>query len=286
VKRVQAEIMNSRRAGAYHAITLIAPEIAEVARPGQFISVGVPADRSGLLRQPFPIAQASKRGGWAGTLEFALDPRDPTVAWLTTTKQHGSVDIIGPLGTPFAYPAKRTNCLLVSEGLGSASMYFLAQELRSAGKRVDMVVGARGQEELFKIIEGKRLSASITIVTEDGSAGERGAVRDVLAEASENAQAEVIYAAGPRRLLHDVARFCIEQRIPAQVAVDEAMACGTGLCFTCVVPIADRDGNVQHLRACTEGPVFYPARILWDRWLGPDELAADAAANQLEGGDA
>ena len=64
------------------------------------------------------------------------------------------------------------------------------------------------------------------------------------------------------------------------------MACGTGLCFTCVVPIADRDGNVQHLRACTEGPVFYPARILWDRWLGPDELAADAAANQLEGGDA
>ena len=51
MKRVQAEIMNSRRAGAYHAITLIAPEIAEVARPGQFISVGVPADRTGLLRQ-------------------------------------------------------------------------------------------------------------------------------------------------------------------------------------------------------------------------------------------
>ena len=123
------------------------------------------------------------RGGWAGTLEFAVDPRDPAVAWLAAAKQHGSIDVIGPLGTPFSYPTKLTNCLLVSEGLGSASMHFLAQDLRTNGKRVDMVVGATTQDEIFKIIDGKRLSAAITIVTADGSAGERGVIADVLAGA-------------------------------------------------------------------------------------------------------
>ncbi|MFM8944571.1 MAG: dihydroorotate dehydrogenase electron transfer subunit [Actinomycetota bacterium] len=281
--RVRAEILNSRRTGAYHSITVVAPEIADVARPGQFISVGVPADRAGLLRQPFTIAQASKRGGWAGTLEFALDARDPAVAWLATAKAHSSIDVIGPLGRPFAFPAKLTNCLLVSEGLGSAAMYFLAQELRTAGKRVDMVIGAPTQEEIFKIIEGKRLSSTVTVVTGDGSAGERGAVRDVLPAAYGDAGAEVLYAAGPRHLLLDVARFCAAHRVPAQVSVDEAKGCGTGLCFTCVVPVATRDGmGFEHLRACTEGPVFNPARILWDRWLAPDELAEPSSEPEPE----
>ena len=283
MKRVQAEILNSRRSGAYHSITIVAPEIAEAARPGQFISVGVPSDRAGLLRQPFAIAQASRRGGWAGTLEFAIDPRDPAVAWLAAAKQHGSIDVIGPLGTPFSYPTKLTNCLLVSEGLGSASMHFLAQDLRTNGKRVDMVVGATTQDEIFKIIDGKRLSAAITIVTADGSAGERGVIADVLAGAVDEGRIEVVYAAGPRRMLHAVARFCAERRIPSQIAVDAAMACGTGLCFTCVVPIAERDGvGFQHLRACTEGPVFNPARVLWERWLGPEDLAEPSATGEEE----
>ena len=139
------------------------------------------------------------------------------------------------------------------------------------------------EETYFKIIDGKRLSAAITIVTADGSAGERGVIADVLAGAVDEGRIEVIYAAGPRRMLHAVARFCAERRIPSQIAVDAAMACGTGLCFTCVVPIAERDGvGFQHLRACTEGPVFNPARVLWERWLGPEDLAEPSATGEEE----
>ena len=271
MRRVRAEILNARRLGAFQSITLVAPEIAERARPGQFVSVAMPDDRRFILRRHFSIHQASRRGGWAGTLEFVFDPHGPGTDWLAEAKAHQFLDVIGPLGKAFAYPRGPSNCLLVSEGHGASSIFFLAQELRARGKRVDMVLGASGESHVFKPIEAKRLSQTIVIVTADGSMGERGSVMDVVPSAAQTAGTEVIYAAGPRRMLRTVAEFCVDQRIPAQVAVEEEMACGTGLCFTCVVPVIRKDGSgYDNLRACTEGPVFNPARVFWDRWMSEE----------------
>jgi len=275
MRRVRAEILNSRKLGAFQSITLVAPEIADRARPGQFVSVAVPEDRRFILRRNFSIHQASRRGGWAGTLEFVFDPQGSGAEWLAEAKAHQLLDVIGPLGRAFAYPRAPINCLLVSEGYGASSIFFLAQELRARGKRVDMVLGASGESHVFKPIEAKRLSQTIVIVTADGSLGERGSVMDVVPRAAKSAGTEVIYAAGPRPMLRTVAEFCIEQRIPAQVAVEEEMACGTGLCFTCVVPVIRKDGSgYDNLRACTEGPVFNPARVFWDRWTSHETRAA------------
>jgi len=275
MRRLRAEILNSRKFGAFQSITLVAPEIADRARPGQFVSVAMPEDRRFILRRHFSIHQASRRGGWAGTLEFVFDPQGSGAEWLAEAKAHQVLDVIGPLGRAFAYPRAPINCLLVSEGYGASSIFFLAQELRARGKRVDMVLGASGESHVFKPIEAKRLSQTIVIVTADGSLGERGSVMDVIPRAAQSAGTEVIYAAGPRPMLRTVAEFCIEQRIPAQVAVEEEMACGTGLCFTCVVPVIRKDGSgYDNLRACTEGPVFNPARVFWDRWTSDETRAA------------
>ena len=79
---------------------------------------------------------------------------------------------------------------------------------------------------------------------------------------------EVIYAAAPSPTLGAIAEFCRQRKIPAQVAVEERMGCGFGLCQTCVVPVARKDGTgYDHVRSCIDGPVFNPARVLWDRWL-------------------
>jgi len=271
MKRARAEVLNARKLGVYHSLTLVAPEVAERVRPGQFVSVGMPPDRAFLLRRHFSIHQASRRGGWAGTLEFVFDPRGPGTAWLAEVKAHQFLDVIGPLGTAFAYPKKLTNCLLVSEGHGAATIYFLSQELRAQGKRVDMIVGAESHEHVFKPIDGKRLSQTIAIVTADGSLGERGSVLDALPHMVEATRAQVVYAAARRPTLRAIAEFCMERQIPAQVAVEEHMACGIGMCFTCTVPVIRKDGSgYDHLRVCTEGPVFNPARILWDRWMGDE----------------
>jgi dihydroorotate dehydrogenase electron transfer subunit len=271
VKRVRAEVLSTRKIGAYHSLTLVAPEIAEKARPAQFLAVAMPEEREFLLRRYFAIHQASRRGGWAGTLEIVVDPTGPGTEWLTGVRAHGFLEVIGPLGTAFAYPKRLTNCLLVAEGHAAASLYFLAQELLARHKRVDMVVGGETLERVFKPIEGKRLSTTISIVTDDGTLGERGTVMDALPDMVERTSTEVVYAAAPSRTLAAVAGFCRERKVPAQVAVEERMGCGFGLCQTCVVPVARKDGSgYDHVRSCIEGPVFNPARILWDRWLSEE----------------
>ena len=266
MKRVRAEILSTRKMGAYHSLTLVAPEIAERAHPGQFLTMQMPEDREYLLRSHFFIHQASRRGGWAGTLEFVLDPVGPGSEWLANAKAHEFLDVIGPLGKGFAYPKHLTNCLLIAEGHGAASLYFLAQELVARHKRVDMVVGGDSLERVFKPIEGKRLSQTIEIVTRMAVSG--AAVRCSTPVRHGGACAsEVLYAAAPRRRWSGSRRSVENGRSRRRWRSRSGWDVG-GLCFTCVVPVARKDGSgYEHLRSCVDGPVFNPARVLWDRWL-------------------
>lgn len=267
--RQKCEVLSIKRWGAYHSITLVAPDIAERARPGQFVEIAVPRERQFMLRRPFSIHQASRKGGWAGTLEIAFVPVGPGTRWLTEVESHDFLDLVGPLGRPFPYPKDPNNCLLIGGGYGAAPLYFLAQELRTRGKRVDMIIGARDQERVFKAVEAKRLSVQVAITTEDGSLGERGKVTDVLPGMITRSESEVVYACGPNGMLRAVAEYCAEQGIPTQVAVEELMACGMGVCWTCVVPMIRRDGTGwDYERTCVEGPVFSGSRVWWEKWLG------------------
>jgi dihydroorotate dehydrogenase electron transfer subunit len=268
VKRVRAEILSTRTLGAYRSLTLVAPELAERARPGQFVAVAMPEDRTFLLRRHLTIHQSSRRGGWAGTLEFVVDASaGPGTAWLGERKAHETLDVIGPLGKAFSYPKRLTNCLLIGEGRSVAGLSFLAQELAARAKRVDMVIGGSTLEAVFKPIEAKRLAQLVTVMTDDGSLGERGSVLDALPEALDRGATEVVYAAGRPQLLRAVASVCRTRKLPAQIAVEERLACGYGLCGTCAVPVAHKDGTGwDHARACVDGPVFNPARVVWERW--------------------
>jgi dihydroorotate dehydrogenase electron transfer subunit len=103
--------------------------------------------------------------------------------------------------------------------------------------------------------------------------GQLGRVTDVLEDTIERTNAQVVYACGPNPMLRAVAERCLAAGIPCQVAVEEKMACGLGVCWTCVVPVLALDGRGWwNVRACMEGPVFNGARIWWDRWLGAGDL--------------
>jgi len=287
--RARCEVLSNRRSGAYHSLTLVAPDIAEQAKPGQFVEIAMPEGRSILLRRPFSIHQASRRGGWAGTLEIVFEAVGPGTHWLAGAKPHDMLDVIGPLGRPFSYPAEQTICLLIGGGYGAAPLYFLAEELRTRDKLVHMILGARSHDRVFKPIEGKRLVSSLIISTEDGSMGEPGRVTDLMPQLVERTGAQVVYACGPNPMLRAVAAYCLERGIPCQVAVEEMMACGLGVCWTCAVPLLAQDGaGWWNVRACAEGPVFNGARIWWDVWLGDEGALAEGAEefDELEGADA
>lgn len=265
--RAQCEVLARKREGAYWTLTLAGPEIADRARPGQFVNVVVGAPGA-ILRRPFSIYRVSRQGPFAGTVEFVFDVHGPGTAWLAGIEAHTILDVVGPLGSPFPLPKGTVPCLLVGGGYGVAPLFFLADELAREGMRVDMLVGARTQERLFNVIEAKRITASVTFTTDDGSFGVEGTVTDALPEVARSAESRVVYACGPMPMLRAVARTAGDLKLPCQVAVEEHMACGVGVCWTCVVPVRSRNGIVRMRRSCLDGPVFNAARVAWDesRW--------------------
>lgn len=297
--RMTSEVLSRRREGAYWLLSLAARPIAERAAPGQFVEVAVGAPGT-LLRRPFSIARVSRQGASAGTVDVVFDAHGPGTEWLTTLDAHDVLDVIGPLGVPFPLPQRKVACLLVGGGYGIAPLLFLAESLLRKGLRVDMINGAATGERILGAIEAKRLSASVVFTTDDGSYGTPGRVTDVLDGALERAGAGVVYACGPNPMLRAVSERCRARGVPVQVALEERMGCGLGVCFTCVVPVRGSDGEVRNRRACLEGPVFNGARIDWDAWgipgappgTPPDEdpvpeeppHAADGAETTGEGG--
>lgn len=122
-------------------------------------------------------------------------------------------------------------------------------------------------------------------MTDDGSAGRRGWVSDPLADLVRRTNAAVVYACGPMAMLRTVTAVASSNGAVAQVAVEEAMACGIGVCMTCVMPVVGDDGVTSMMRACVEGPVFEGARVRWDAFAdGVCRVPADALGSPAGSG--
>lgn len=249
----------------YYLLTIVAPEIAEKAKPGQFVNIRPGNDRSFILRRPLSIYKVNRRGEWAATLEVVFDIRGGGTAALAKLRPHDMVDILGPIGRPFAIPKTRNSCLLVGGGIGAVPLFYLADELRGAGKRVDVLWGAATAGKLLNPIDAKRFGAQAVFTTEDGSEGHKGRVTDVMNDLMDKCGTEVIYACGPNAMLEAVTKIGMRRRIPVQVAMEALMGCGYGICMTCVQPIWNsQHDEIAHVRTCVDGPVFNGARVAWN----------------------
>jgi len=263
--QVAGEVLSVKRVGAYQSMTVIAPGIPELTRPGHFLAVQVGGPESSmLLRRAFAIYAVKDRGVYGGTVEFVFAVHGKGTAWLSARRPQDKLDVVGPLGRPFRLPKTAVNVVLVGGGYGSAPLLPLATALRERGCRVDVVLGAGSADRLFGRLEAKRIGSSIAVTTDDGSSGQRGRVSDVLPAVLEKNATDVVYACGPMAMLRAVAEQCAERGIPCQVAVEESMACGIGVCMTCVLPVIGSDGLTRMVRSCVEGPVFLGDRVRWD----------------------
>jgi dihydroorotate dehydrogenase electron transfer subunit len=263
--QVRGEVLSQRRVGAYHHLTLVAPGIAERSRPGHFVALAVGGERTGMvLRRAFSIYKGSSRGVYGGTVEIVVGVHGAGTAWLAAQHPHTPIDVVGPLGRPFALPRVRVSATLVGGGYGSAPLFGLAEALRARGARVDFVLGAATEQRLFGALDAKRMAATVAVTTDDGSAGTRGLVTDVLPDVMARSGTEVVYACGPMPMLRAVTTVAARLGVPAQCAVEESMACGIGVCMTCVLPVVGDDGRTRMVRSCVEGPVFSGDRVRWD----------------------
>jgi len=287
--QVRGEVLSLRRLGDYFSLTLVAPGIAEGARPGHFIALAVGGDDSAmLLRRAFSIYRVQERGVYGGTVEIVFAVHGKGTAWLSRVSPHDPIDVVGPLGRPFALPKEPVTATLVGGGYGSAPLFALAEQLRGRGCRVDFVLGAASEGRLFGALEAKRMSTQVAITTEDGSLGERGRVTDVLPQMIERSGADIVYACGPMGMLKAVHRIATAYGAHSQCAVEEAMACGIGVCMTCVLPVTGEDGLTRMVRSCVEGPVFRGDRVRWDEigTVPPDTVGAPVASSTSPNGSA
>ncbi|HEY3736803.1 MAG TPA: dihydroorotate dehydrogenase electron transfer subunit [Jatrophihabitans sp.] len=283
------EIFAVRRVGAYTEFTVIAPGIATGFRPGHFVAVAVGGPDTGMiLRRSFALYGANTTEGYAGTVQFVVAAQGPGTRWLVQRTVGEKLDLVGPLGNPFSLPAVSDSgpvpAVLVGGGYGAAPLLPLADALQKQGSHVEIILGAASADRLFGELAAKRLVGQVTVTTDDGSAGQQGWVTDALAATIERVGATapdgaraggarpIVYACGPMGMLRAVGDIARAHGIRAQVSVEEAMACGIGVCMTCVLPVVGDDGKSRFLRSCVDGPTFDAERV---RWADVGALPAD-----------
>ena len=249
-RKLKAEIVeNTRIAQDIYSMWLKDREMAEEARPGQFVSLYC-RDKSRLLPRPISICEIDRKEGMLrlvyrvagkGTEEFAsLKPKD-------------FIEVMGPFGNGFTLEGKKA--LLIGGGIGIPPMLELAKQLKC---EMNIVLGYRDITFLEHEFEAY---GQVAISTEDGSKGTKGNVIDAIKE--NQMTADIIFACGPTPMLRGIQAYAKEHGIKAQLSMEERMACGIGACLACVCKTKETDhhSNVKNKRICLDGPVFYADEV-------------------------
>jgi dihydroorotate dehydrogenase electron transfer subunit len=262
--QMNATVLANKRVGQYHQIVFGIGDLVKSCRPGNFVAIKVGGDSSRMiLRRAFAISRVAESVSFGGTMELIVAPHGTGSKWLCSQPEGAEVDIVAPLGTAFGIPTAPVKALLVGGGYGSAPLFGLAEVLKTRGCKVDMLLGASTGAKIYAPMEGKRAVNSLKIYTEDGTMGETGRVTEPIKTLIENREVDVIYSCGPMGMLSAISALTLGTDVVHQCAVEEAMACGIGICMTCVLPVMGEDGKISMLRSCIDGPVMDGAQVQW-----------------------
>lgn len=265
-KQLIAPVVSNKKVGQYHQIILNVGDLSNVCKPGNFVAISVGGDNSRMvLRRAFAISRVSTSSTFGGTMELIVAPHGQGSKWLCSQQEGAMIDIVAPLGTSFGIPTEPVPVLLVGGGYGSAPLFGLAEVLNARGCRVDMLLGASTASKIYAPMEGKRAVNSMRIYTEDGSMGQQGRVTDPIPGIIKDLDVAVIYSCGPMAMLSAITKITDQFEIVHQCAVEESMACGVGICMTCVLPVENEDGTFSNLRSCIDGPVMDGSKVQWDK---------------------
>lgn len=258
----QAEVVsNGNLARGIYVMELSAPGIAQSIQPGQFVNVLINSTWSPLLRRPMSVA--SRHDDRIGLIYKVFGSGTETMASWHPGQQ---VDLLGPLGNGWnavdtSYP------VLVGGGVGIAPISFLHDVLDQEGREHHLIMGARDAEEHFLTHAPE---GHITLTTDNGTAGLKGTVVDGLIQVLDQVGSGpiTIYGCGPAPMLTALKDFANAHDLPCQLALEEMMGCGFGICQGCSVEIKTEAGKDRHSYrerfqlVCLDGPVFWAHQLV------------------------
>lgn len=269
-------VAHTRVADNTYRIRLECPSIASRAVPGQFAMVRIPHRSDPLLARPLAVYDTFADGRHA---DFIYLVHGKFTTALKDVPVGEEVVVWGPLGNGFATPPV-DHLVLVAGGIGQTALLALGRERLGDARygrpprtvpraaRVTFCWGARHAGMFGDVDDFRRAGIDVHLATLDGSAGIKGTVVDLLDTVigptdAKSGRSIRIACCGPEPMMAAVTRWATARDVGCDVSLEAPMACGVGICFTCVARVRDASGGWDYRRTCIEGPVFDSTTIEW-----------------------
>lgn len=233
--------------------TVSAKEIADTARPGQFLEIRVSDNIDPFLRRPISIYDINKENS---TVTFIFQVKGKGTEILCKKDVGKDIDVLGPLGFGAFNLADYKNISIIGGGIGVFPLHELAKNANK-NANVNTYLGFRSKDFVVCEDEFSKVSNKLVITTDDGSYGQNGFAINYLIEDLDKLKTDCIYACGPLPMLRAVQKLAIERNIPCQISLEERMGCGIGACLGCAVKTSASPADApQYVHVCKAGPVF------------------------------
>ncbi|MBB3207505.1 dihydroorotate dehydrogenase electron transfer subunit [Rhodopirellula rubra] len=249
-----------------------APEIASKAKPGQFVMIRLAGLDAPLIGRAFAIYDVHvDENGSPDAIDLIYLRKGALTMPLSAAPVGTPVSVWGPLGNAFR-DAECDRLVMAVGGIGQTPMLVTGRDALSRGwaKRVDLIYGARRSSLLAGVDDFRGAGFDVTTCTDDGSEGRQALVPDVLAERLDEIKQQDpgerirVLTCGPEIMMEKVAGVCIDRGVDVQVSMETPMACGIGICFSCVAKVKQDDGSWDYKRTCVDGPIFDAEQLCWE----------------------
>ncbi len=234
--------------------TILCKEVAEIAKPGQFVHILAGGH---TLRRPVSIASINPE---KGTIRIIFEVRGKGTEEISRLNINEMIDMIAPLGgRGFKLLDKEKKAVCIGGGIGTPPMLALAEYYQ---ENATVISGFKNSSIAILQKDFADTGANTILCTDDGSAGKKGFVTEALKEYIANEKPDIIYACGPHPMLKAIVMISQENNIETQVSLEERMGCGVGACLVCACKTV-RNGEEYMAHVCQDGPVFDSKEVIW-----------------------
>ncbi|WP_442485330.1 dihydroorotate dehydrogenase electron transfer subunit [Aeoliella sp. SH292] len=277
VARTVPVVENVQLATRTYRVRLEYPEIARQIVPGQFLMLRLAGCDDPLLGRAFALYDTiDDASGSPAMVDVVYLVGGKMTSRLARYRAGQMLDIWGPLGNGFTVP-ECDRLIMAVGGIGQTPMLALGKEYLGQrsygdasrpvqhGAKATMLYGVRSVDLVAGEADFRSAGFDLRLASDDGSVGLHGFVTELLAQTLEETTSErrQVVCCGPEVMMERVAEICHAANVPCQVSLETPMACGIGICFSCVAKVRQDDGTWDYRRTCVEGPVFDAQAIEW-----------------------